>query len=177
MITSMTDELVVDFSNVVLSRRRRPYYVRALKLWYLKDANGRSHKLHPDKSVAFRIWRKAMRRGPEPRVIPGQTVGTDRPLETQWHRSDKDWPRAQLKFVRLLKLVDLLASCRYPKQIGDINQMVSEAMGRAWSTRTIARDLQMLHQIGMLRVTSAGYKLELQRSERLQEAAIAVFPD
>ncbi len=67
----MITQPLFDFSKVVLSRKRRPYFRASRQCWYFKDANGKQYRLHSDEQRAFEIWRSIVGPEPEPVVVPG----------------------------------------------------------------------------------------------------------
>ena len=83
--------------------------------------------------------------------------------------------RMQAKTLRILRLIDLLAGYRLPKNAREINERVCEITMFRCSVRTTRRDLEILKSIDLVKETPKGYTLDLRRSERLQEAALLVF--
>ena len=83
--------------------------------------------------------------------------------------------RLQVKTLRILRMIDMLAVYRFPKSIEEINREVCELTGLQCSRRTTQRDLSLLKGIGLVNESGGGYRLDLQRSERLQRAACALF--
>lgn len=238
----MITQTMLDFSNVVLSRRRKPFYSKRLKCWYFKDAAGKQYRLHSDEQRALELWRAIMGPEPEPVVVPGiveqprpatvkvkriaivkvKRVRPEKPAKPyedfplyahnngQWARKVNgqtrfygawaDWraalelyeatkpekpvyrkydrtraPRLQAKTVRILKLIDLLASFRFPKRLEEIHALITEAVRADWHPRTTERDLYVIESLGLLEVSQYGFKLNLNRSERLQTTALALF--
>lgn len=85
--------------------------------------------------------------------------------------------RMQERTLRILRLIDMLAGYRFPKTVREINSRVCDMMQTRCSLRTTRRDLAILKSIALVRESAGGYTLDLNRSERLQQAAIVAFRD
>ncbi len=85
-------------------------------------------------------------------------------------------PRQQLKTIRLLRLIDFLASQRFPKTVAELHRLMVQETGQRWHPRTIRRDLEVISALGLLDESEHGFKINLQRSERLQTVALKLFP-
>lgn len=91
--------------------------------------------------------------------------------------------RRNIIVVRILLLIDLMASRRMPIPVDHIAHLINERTGDPVSLRTIRRDLQALHEIGLVdRVrlprgrgrAAFGWRLSLQRSESHQRSAMEI---
>jgi predicted DNA-binding transcriptional regulator YafY len=93
--------------------------------------------------------------------------------------------RAQIKILRILRLIDCMAGWSYPKTVKEIFDLTRDNYK---CSRTLYRDIQLLESMGIVnqagsRSTFANgfgqpsylYKINLSRSKRLQEVAIEVF--
>jgi Fe2+ or Zn2+ uptake regulation protein len=88
-------------------------------------------------------------------------------------------------YRRILILIDTLAPLRRGISAEDLCETINEITGETYCTRTIYRDLVALHEMGvvlkdMKRIHKLGqktafWKLNLERSEKLQTVAAKVM--
>lgn len=94
--------------------------------------------------------------------------------------------RAQIKILRILRLIDSMAGWSYPKTVREIYDLTRDYR----CERTLYRDIQLLETMGIVHQTGSRptfanrfgqpaylYQINLSRSERLQEVAIEAGGD
>ncbi len=163
----MITQPLFDFSNVVLSRNRRPYFRASRQCWYFKDANGKQYRLHSDEQRAFEIWRSIVGPEPEPVVVPGivrepqparpkvsipkppKPVPAPKPKPARPKR-ERTYERPQCRMQRTLVLVKLMADKRLPHLISDIHSELEDLAGVQVCERTVKRDLELLERAGVV---------------------------
>jgi hypothetical protein len=122
---------------------RRPFFWKARGCWYVKSADRRNIRLHPEEAIARQMWQQMLRPdGPE---LPEPGQNGDVVPDQHGVDSAGIIPKVQ----RLLARIDELAAHQ-----ADLRRQIAAAEREAESLRAEAG--QMLIQLGELQVERRG---------------------
>ncbi|WP_430454221.1 hypothetical protein [Rhodopirellula europaea] len=145
---------------------RKPFFRKARSSWYYnaKQPNGRYRQveLSKDRDEAFTIWRKfyqsaeAAEREERHRdiddiVVVRKAKTPERPKASMPAKRKPENVRGRgCSFERILLLCELLAPLRNGATAEELTDDAADCLGRSYHERTIRRDLEFLHERGIL---------------------------